>query len=57
MKIFDRGEAATFPTSFLRTEIHFIGANTSIFFMFQKIAGFQRIESNIARAADGVITS
>jgi hypothetical protein len=48
---------AIFPTSFLRTDIHFIGSSTSMRLICQKIAGFHKIESKIALAADGVMTS
>jgi hypothetical protein len=34
-----------------------IGFNTSILVIFQRIAGFHSIDSNMARAAEGVITS
>jgi hypothetical protein len=52
----DLGEA-TLPTSLRRTEIHRIGAKTSILFTFQEMAGFHKMASKIARADDGVITS
>ena len=45
------------PISFLFMENHLIGFNTSIRVIFHCMAGFQNIESKIARAADGVIIS
>ena len=45
------------PISFLFMENHLIGFNTSIRVIFHCMAGFQNIDSKIARAADGVIMS
>ncbi len=48
---------ATAPTSFLLTDAHLMGFNTSILVICQCMAGFQKIASKMALAADGVITS
>ena len=45
------------PTSLRRTENQRIGFSTSMRFMRQRIAGFQKIAVKIPRAAEGVITS
>ena len=54
---FSVGTEATFPSSLRLMEIHLIGFRTSTFDIFHLIAGFHRIDSNIALAADGVMTS
>ena len=51
-----RGEA-TLATSLRRTEVQRMGFNTSIFVTRQRMAGFQRMASKTARAAEGVMTS
>lgn len=49
---------AVAATSFLRMEVHFIGFSTSIFVTCHLMANFlNKIASNMARAADGVMTS
>ena len=49
--------AVSEATSLRRRFIQRTGRNTSMRRMCQRIAGFQRMASNTARAADGVITS
>ena len=57
MKMPDDFGLITAPTSLRLMENHLIGLRTSIFFMRQRMAGFQKIAVKIARAAEGVITS
>lgn len=50
-------ELMVLPTSLRLMLNHLMGRNTSMRVTCQWMAGFQKMASNMARAADGVMTS
>jgi hypothetical protein len=49
------GAVNTLVTSLRLGDIHSMGLSTSIWVICQRMAGFQKMASKIARAADGVL--